>query len=40
MKRVRKGVKGEEVRVMEMDGNILREGKVVSHRGASILMSC
>ena len=34
VKRVRKGVQGEEMRVKDRDGNMLVEGKAVRHRWA------
>ena len=34
VKRVRKGVQGEEVRVKDKDGNMLVEGKAVRHKWA------
>ena len=34
VKRVRKGLQGEETRVKDRDGNMLVEGKAVRHRWA------
>ena len=40
VKRVRKGVQREEMRVEDRNGNIVVEGKAVRHSWLSNLMSC